>query len=70
MPAGEDFIVFGLLLTGAYFFYDFMHIPTHNKPGDFEGMRSAGQLAAKTLAHVEPHIVPGVGTPYKLPESS
>jgi len=25
-------------------------------------MRTAGQLAARTLAHVEPHVVPGAST--------
>ena len=28
----------------------------------FEGMRQAGKLAAETLDHVTPHVVPGVST--------
>ena len=31
-------------------------------PGDFEGMKNAGQVAAKTLDHIDRHIVPGVLT--------
>ncbi|MFB0922177.1 MAG: M24 family metallopeptidase, partial [Alphaproteobacteria bacterium] len=31
-------------------------------PDDFEGMRHAGRLAAKTLDHITPLVVPGVTT--------
>ena len=31
-------------------------------PGDFEGMRAAGRLAAETLDMITPHVVPGVTT--------
>ena len=36
-------------------------IPLHGEEG-FEGMRKAGQLAAKTLDFITPHVVPGVTT--------
>ena len=36
-------------------------IPLHG-PADFQGMRKAGRLAAETLDHVTPSIVPGVTT--------
>jgi len=35
---------------------------TLHKPGDFEGMRRAGRLAAETLDHVTPFVKPGVTT--------
>ncbi|MBF0249519.1 MAG: type I methionyl aminopeptidase [Alphaproteobacteria bacterium] len=31
-------------------------------PGDFEGMRKSGQLAARTLDMIAPHVKPGVTT--------
>ena len=37
-------------------------VPIHASPEDFEAMRETGALAARTLAHVEPHIQPGVTT--------
>ena len=37
-------------------------VPIHAAPEDFEAMRETGALAARTLAHVEPHIQPGVTT--------
>ena len=36
-------------------------VPIH-EAGDYDGMRATGALAARTLAHVEPHIQPGVTT--------
>ena len=36
-------------------------IPLHG-PDDFAAMRRAGQLAAATLDHITPHVVPGVTT--------
>lgn len=37
------------------------HIRIHG-PDDFEGMRRAGRLAAETLDHITPLVVPGVTT--------
>ncbi len=37
------------------------HIRIHG-PDDFEGMRWAGKLAAETLDHITPLVVPGVTT--------
>ena len=31
-------------------------------PGDFEGMRKAGRLAAEVIDFITPHVVPGVST--------
>jgi len=61
MPVKEDVIVITLVLGAIYIYFDMMHIPTH-VPADFERMRTAGQLAARTLAHVEPLVVAGVST--------
>ena len=36
-------------------------VPIH-AASDYDGMRATGALAARTLAHVEPHIQPGVTT--------
>ena len=36
-------------------------IPIHG-PAEFEGMRQAGQLAARTLDFITPHVQPGVTT--------
>ena len=36
-------------------------IPIHG-PAEFEGMRKAGQLAARTLDFITPHVQPGVTT--------
>ena len=57
----EDIVVLTVALAGAYLIYDVVHIPTH-KAGDFASMHKAGQLAARTLAHVEPHVLPGATT--------
>ena len=32
-------------------------VPIHSSPAAFAGMRATGALAARTLAHVEPHNV-------------
>ena len=61
MPQLEDLIVIVMAMVGLYVFYETMYVPTH-KPEDFARMHRAGQLAARTLAHVEPHVVPGVTT--------
>lgn len=61
LPHFEDLVIFGLFFGIVYLFYDVMHIKTHG-PEDFASMRKAGQLAARTLAHVEPHVVPGATT--------
>ncbi|HYH20761.1 MAG TPA: type I methionyl aminopeptidase [Azospirillum sp.] len=36
-------------------------VPLHG-PESFEGLRRAGRLAAETLDHITPHVVPGVTT--------
>lgn len=61
LPNAEDFVLVAMALSGVYFYLNFMHIPTH-KPEDFAPMHRAGQLAARTLAHVEPKVAPGVST--------
>ena len=40
---------------------DGRHIKLHG-PGDFEGMRRAGKLAAECLDFITPHVQPGVAT--------
>ncbi|MBK4720615.1 type I methionyl aminopeptidase [Azospirillum sp. YIM DDC1] len=40
---------------------DARKIPLHG-PEEFEGIRKAGRLAAATLDHITPHVVPGVST--------
>ena len=35
-----------------------------HKPGDYEGMRKAGRLAAEVLDMIAPHVQPGVETDY------
>ena len=37
-------------------------IKIHTHPGDFEGMRRAGRIAAECLDMLVPHVVPGVST--------
>ena len=37
-------------------------IELHADPGDFEGMRRAGRLAAETLDFISPHVAPGAVT--------
>ena len=56
-----DAVAYAAIALGMCLMLFSRRIPVHG-PEDFALMRRAGRLAARALAHVEPHVVPGVDT--------
>jgi len=56
-----DALAYAAIALGVCLLLFSRRIPVHG-PEDFAPMRRAGRLAARALAHVEPHVVPGVDT--------
>ena len=56
-----DAVAYAAIALGMCLMLFSRRIPVHG-PEDFAPMRRAGRLAARALAHVEPHVVPGVDT--------
>ena len=56
-----DAVAYAAIALGVCLMLSSRRIPVH-APEDFAPMRRAGRLAARALAHVEPHVVPGVDT--------
>ena len=56
-----DAVAYAAIALGVCLMLFSRRIPVH-APEDFAPMRRAGRLAARALAHVEPHVVPGVDT--------
>jgi methionyl aminopeptidase len=56
-----DAVAYAAIVLGVCLMLSSRRIPVH-RPEDFAPMRRAGRLAARALAHVEPHVVPGVDT--------
>jgi methionyl aminopeptidase len=60
-PGPEDLLLVAFLAMSARYFSSLTRVPIH-RPEDFAGMRAAGSLAARTLAHVEPRVISGTTT--------